>query len=79
MKESGWLIEREMNGSLHYWTGRVDDMRTSGNISNNHAIGISLWSRESLDALRFARRQDAEVILYRLCAGVGRVAEHGWG
>lgn len=65
--ESAWLIERDINSVLHYWTGRVIDGRE-----------IGAWSPNHLDARRFARREDAACMLTWHCGDVGRVAEHMW-
>lgn len=65
--ETAWLIERDINSVLHYWTGRVIDGRE-----------IGAWSPNHLDARRFARREDAACMLTWHCGDVGRVAEHVW-
>lgn len=65
--ESAWLIERDIDSVLHYWTGRVIDGRE-----------IGAWSVNHLDARRFARREDAACMLTWHCGDVGRVAEHMW-
>lgn len=61
--EFAWVIERDIHSRLHYWAGRD---------SND-------WRPGHADALRFARRADAELMLTYHCGGVGRVVEHGWG
>ena len=63
-QEIGWLIERHTNSTLEYWTGRG----TEG----------SGWTRESNEACRFARFEDASVVLSWLLDGNGRVVEHMW-
>ena len=65
--ETAWLIERDIDSMLHYWTGRVIDGRE-----------IGAWSVNHLDARRFARREDAACMLTWHCGGNGRVAEHMW-
>ncbi|MHB1260356.1 MAG: hypothetical protein ACYC2H_01435 [Thermoplasmatota archaeon] len=65
--ELAWLIERDINSVLHYWTGRVIDGRE-----------IGAWSPNHLDARRFARREDAACMLTWHCGDLGRVAEHMW-
>lgn len=65
--ESAWLIERDIDSTLHYWTGRVIGGRE-----------IGAWSPNHLDARRFARREDAACMLTWHCDGNGRVAEHIW-
>jgi hypothetical protein len=57
-----WVIERDIHSQLHYWAGRNGDD----------------WRSDHSEALRFARRADAELMLTYHCAGVGRVVEHGW-
>lgn len=60
--EVGWCIERHLKSRLHYWAGRNGDD----------------WRPDHSEALRFARRADAELMLTYHCQGVGRVAEHMW-
>ena len=61
--EFAWVIERYEGDTLMYWDGRRADS----------------WSREHGDAIRFARKQDADAVLHRLAGGIGRAVEHGWG
>ena len=63
MSEKGWLIERHINSELRYWCGHAAE-----DFRPQHA-----------DAVRFAREEDANIVLAWLCKGVGRVAEHAWG
>ena len=63
-EEIGWVIERHINSELLYWTGRY--------------IEPHGFSSDNADAIRFARKQDADVILGRLLDGNGKVAEHMW-
>lgn len=63
--EFGWVIERHFHSQLHYWTGR-----------HNEALGA--WASQHDDALRFARRTDAECMLTWHLGGVGNVVQHGW-
>jgi len=60
--EFAWVIERDIHSVLHYWAGRNGDD----------------WRPSHLEALRFARRADAELMLTYHCAGIGRAVEHGW-
>lgn len=60
--EHGWVIERDLHSQLHYWAGRNSDD----------------WRHSHTDAVRFARRTDAELMLTYHCGGIGRVAEHTW-
>ena len=61
-EQFAWVIERHIHSQLYYWTGRN---------SND-------WNSDHRNALRFARRSDAELMLTYHCEGVGRVVEHGW-
>jgi hypothetical protein len=63
-KESGWVIERHINSELRYFGGRFVDDR---GFSSKHE-----------DAIRFARQEDAAIVLSWLLSGFGRVAEHVW-
>ncbi len=58
----GWLIERYVNGELRYWCG--------------HSIGD--FRPSHMDAIRFVRQEDANIVLAWLCGGQGRSAEHAW-
>lgn len=41
--------------------------------------GIDSWSQDHLDAVRFARKQDAERVAHSIRdGGYHRVCEHGW-
>ena len=60
--EYGWVIERDLHSRLHYWAGRSADD----------------WRPDHTEALRFARRADAELMLTYHGSGIGRVAEHVW-
>ena len=60
-----WCIERHMKGELHYFRGVLPG-------------GDIWWSADPYDACRFSRQQDADALLYSLCDGIGRSAEHGW-
>lgn len=62
VNETGWLIERYVNGELRYWCGRSADN----------------FLPKNDEAIRFARAEDAGVVLAWLCGGMGRVAEHMW-
>lgn len=61
-KQSAWVIERDIFSRLHYWAGRRPDD----------------WRADPAEALRFARRADAELMLTYHCEGIGRVSEHIW-
>ena len=60
--KTGWLIERYVNSELRYWCGHTAD-----DFRPKHDL-----------AIRFARYDDASIVLARLCEGNGRVAEHMW-
>jgi len=59
-----WLIERVDNGA--YWDGR--------------AVGLdATFSHAHTDAVRFARKEDAErIIAWLLCQHPVVAREHGW-
>lgn len=63
-REIGWLIEKHINSELRYWDGRFTDDRA---FTTNHS-----------EAVRFARQEDASIVLGWLLGGIGRVAQHGW-
>lgn len=59
-----WLIERSsVGGALWYLTVHKD---------------LFDWTHDSTQAIRFARRQDAEMVARVIGDEVSRVAEHGW-
>ncbi len=60
--ETAWVIERDIHSQLHYWAGR----------------NPTDWRTDHMDALRFARQADAELMLTYHCDGIGRVVEHMW-
>ena len=65
--ETGWLIERWINNKLHYWN--------AGALGHERRDGFT----DLVDyAVRFASEKDATTVLYRVCAGQGRVAQHTW-
>lgn len=59
---NGFVIERHVNSELRYWGGHRADHFTP-----NHE-----------EAIRFARAEDAGIVLAWLCDGMGRIAEHTW-
>lgn len=70
MEETGWLIEREVEGRPHW-------------LSACGACGTERWTPESLDAIRFARQVDAEAMaMLLLKSGILEnpfaVTEHSW-
>lgn len=60
--QSGWVIERYVNNDLRYWCGHRADD----------------FRPVHTEAIRFARQEDANIVLGWLCEGVGRTAEHRW-
>ena len=68
--ETAWVIERYWHSELQYFTGdvfQVRDVNTTG-----------AFDRDHLKAMRFARAEDAALVLSRWLDGLGRVAEHIW-
>ena len=63
--EVAFVIERHFHSQLHYWTGKPPVM-------------LGAWSSQHEDALRFARRVDAECMLTWHLGGIGNVVQHGW-
>ena len=62
-RELGFVIEKYINGELVYWHGRT---------------GAYVWTAKHDEAIRFARAEDASVVLAWLLNGEGRVTEHMW-
>jgi len=60
--ESGWVIERG----------------DSSPGSPTYWSGPDAWSQDHMDAVRFARKQDAERVACRVHGGHHRVCEHLW-
>lgn len=60
-----WLIERKFHGVTHYWTGRPNDH-------------LGVWSTKPDEAMRFARKDDANAMLTWHCEGIGESVEHVW-
>ena len=67
--ETGWVIERGDSepGAPTYWTGFREG-----------AGGVQCWSQNHMDAIRFARKIDAERVSYRMTQPNNRVCEHKW-
>lgn len=71
MDESGWVIERgdsEVSAPT-YWAGF-------------NSLIQPKWSQAHLDAIRFARRVDAEkisTVIQERGMALNRICEHGWG
>lgn len=61
-EETGWVIER-------------GDSQT---YAPTYWAGPDYWSQNNLDAVRFARKNDAEQVACKLGQGYHRVAEHAW-
>jgi len=61
--ETGWLIEGAWSSSA----------------TPDYWVGSSVWSSNHNEALRFARRQDAQQAADLMCAGLNvRLCEHRW-
>lgn len=58
MSEVGWLVELQTRTEVSWW-GRTDDP---------DAGGVLGWTKNDKDALRFARKADAELL----------IEDHGW-
>lgn len=68
MSEFAWVIEHVDSPSDRplYWIG------------GGERGGANEWSSNNLDAVRFAREQDAAVAAARIFNHATRVREHGW-
>lgn len=70
--ESGWLIEYHFDNEPRWWTG--DYLAHKGQ---------EQWSKDSLQAVRFSRKVDAEMVMVGVlglklpCLNVV-ATEHGW-
>lgn len=65
--ETAWLIETSIGGKIAYWSGAQLKFGTGG------------FSPDSLEAIRFIRRTDAEKIVKTLMPyWQVSVAEHQW-
>lgn len=70
--ESGWLIEYHFDSEPRWWTG--DHLAHSEQEE---------WSKDSLQAIRFSRKVDAEMVMVGVlglklpCLNVV-ACEHGW-
>lgn len=62
----GWVIERYIGNRLHYWSGGNPNSRDGG------------FTEKHDRAIRMCREEDAMVVLFHLCDGMGRVAQHKW-
>jgi hypothetical protein len=65
INEYGWVIERYIESTLHYWSGWENGSGRE-------------FTPEHFNAIRFARECDAMMVLSHVCGGIGRVAQHGW-
>ena len=67
-EEFGWLIEREPSPQgPSYWTPKHAMLR------------VEPWTWDNLEAVRFARKEDAERVMQTLPGGPYKVVEHAWG
>lgn len=68
--ESGWLIERADSSPAEpkYWAAGQREAERS-----------SAWTSNHMEAIRFARKDDAEKVANRIMAGIDvRICEHAW-
>lgn len=65
--EFAWVIERgdSSPSAPTYWAGPAD-----------HSDGR--WSQDHMDAIRFAREEDARRVAYHFRQPNCRICEHGW-
>ena len=49
--QTGWMIENKINGYPMWWTGC------------HNIAGINEWDIESLNCVRFCRKEDAEMVI----------------
>ena len=68
VEELAWVIERYYYSRLEYWACTND-------YKPNDATA---FRADHLAAIRFAREQDAAMVLSALLNNQGRVAEHMW-
>lgn len=61
-QEYGWLVEREINGIPHWRT--IDR-------------GFITWTTDSVKAIRFCRREDAEMFAFE-DEDAERITDHIW-
>lgn len=66
--ESGWLIENTKIGDGPYWY-YLDDKEEDG-------WG---WTKDSIKALRFARKSDADAFIADIGWNIVVATEHQWG
>jgi hypothetical protein len=66
-EETGYVIEKHINSVLHYWDGHYVKVSESKG-----------WSPKHEDAIRFARFEDASIVLAWLLGGEGNVVSHLW-
>lgn len=70
MDESGWVIERADSSPAEpkYWAAGQREAERS-----------SAWTSNHMEAIRFARKDDAEKVANRIMKDIPvRIAEHGW-
>lgn len=68
MNETAWLIEFPADSTVPYtrwWNG--------------HDPCIAGMTTDSLEAVRFARSADAQLVIDRVLMGIGTPTEHSWG
>jgi hypothetical protein len=70
--ENGWLIEYNSPRGMWWWTG--------DGINDNYQVE---WSKDSLQAVRFSRKVDAEMVMIgvlglKLPSPNVKAVEHNW-
>jgi len=65
VEEVGWCIVRYIGSGLTYWNGRFLDSSRG-------------FETDNLKAIRFARQEDASIVLSWLLGNEGAAQEHMW-
>ena len=60
-------------------TGWVIELGTSDPSDPSYWVGGVAWSKYSLQAVRFCRKEDAEAVCRHLPGINNRICEHQWG
>lgn len=71
-EERAWLVERLYSNQTYYLSIRYNSGVKGAKLGNHW------YSTDVNDGVRFSRQSDAITVLYHLCSGEGRVAEHLW-
>ena len=68
MTEFAWVIESEdISASMPLYYAGYDEV-----------IAATCWSYNHMEAIRFARKEDAEKMSSRMQQKNNRIAQHGW-